>query len=50
MENTEKEQEKPSSEFDQNNYSNDYKLLVQRLKSISESIYLLEKNLFNKET
>ena len=52
MDNTEKEQgkEKESFEFHKNNHSNDYKFLVQRLRSISESIYLLEKNFFNKET
>ena len=52
MDNTEKEQgkEKAIFEFHKNNHSNDYKFLVQRLKSISESIYLLEKNFFNKET
>ena len=51
MGNTEKEQakEKGSFEFHQNNYSNDYKFLVQRLQSISENISLLEKNFFNKE-
>ena len=52
MANTEKEEgkEKASFEFHKNNHSNDYKFLVQRLKSINESIYLLEKNFFNKET
>ena len=52
MDNTEKQQakEKTGFEFLQNNYSNDYKFLVQRLKSISNSISLLEKIFFNKET
>ena len=52
MDNIEKEKGrgKENFEFHQNNHSNDYKLLVQRLKSISESIYLLEKNFFNKKT
>ena len=52
MDNTEKEQEqeKASFKFQQNNHSNDYEFLVQRLKSISESIFLLEKSFFNKET
>ena len=52
MDNTEKEQGKEKANFEsyKNNHSNDYKFLVQRLKSIRESIYLLEKNFFNKET
>ena len=50
MDNTEKEQGKASFEFHKNNHSNDYKFLAQRLKSIRENIYLLEKNFFNKET
>ena len=46
-----KEQDKDleSSEVDKDNLSNDYKFLVQKLKSISESIYLLEKNFLDKE-
>ena len=48
MDNKEKEQGKASYEFHKNNHSNDYKFLAQRLKSIRESIYLLEKNFFNK--
>ena len=48
MDNTEKEQGKASFEFHKNNNSNDYKFLAQRLKSIRENIYLLEKNFFNK--
>ena len=48
MDNTEKEQ--ANFQFLKNNHSNDYKFLIQKLKSISESIYLLEKNFFNKET
>ncbi len=49
MDNKEKEpgKEKSSFQFHKNNHSNDYEFLVQRLKSISESIYLLEQNLFN---
>jgi len=47
MDNTEKEQ--TNFEFHKNNHSNDYKFLLQRLKSISESIYLLEKNFLDKE-
>ena len=46
MDNTEKEQ--TNFEF-YKNHQNDYKFLVQRLKSISESIYLLEKNFLDKE-
>ena len=53
MDNLEQEQEqeqvKASFEFHKNNKSNDYKFLIQRLKSISESIYCLEKNFFDKE-
>ena len=51
MDNPEKEQgkEKASFEFHKNNHSNDYKFLVQRLKSISESIYMLEKKFFNNQ-
>ena len=48
MVNTEKE--KGNFEFDKNNHPNDYKLLIQKLKSISESIDLLEKNFLNKKT
>ena len=50
MDNKEQEQGKASFEFHKNNHSYDYQYLVQKLKSISESIYLLEKNFFNKET
>ena len=45
-----KEKEISNDEFDKNNHSNDYKFLVQKLKSISESIDLLEKNFLNKKT
>ena len=47
MSNTEKEI--ISNEFDKDNYLNDYKCLVQKLKSISESINLLEKNFLQKK-
>ena len=50
MDNKEQEQGTATFEFHKNNNSNDYKFLVQRLKSIRESIYMLEKNFFNKET
>ena len=51
MDYKEKEQEDDISnlEFDNCELSEDYKFLVQKLKSISESIYLLEKNLIDKE-
>ena len=49
MDNVEKEKEIKSDEFHNNNYPNDYKLLVQNLKSISETIDSLEKKLLNKE-
>ena len=45
-----KEKETLSDEFNMNNHPNDYKFLVQKLKSISESIHLLEKNFLNKLT
>ena len=48
MDNTKKEQGKASFEYYKNNHSNDYNFLAERLKSIRESIYLLEKNFFNK--
>ena len=43
------EKEILSDKFDKNNQPNDYKFLVQKLKSISESINLLEKKILNKE-
>ena len=49
MEKAEKEKEITSDGFDKNNYPNDYKLLVQNLKSISETIDSLEKKLLNKK-
>ena len=48
MDNTEKEQGKASFEFHKNNHSNEYKFLAQRLKSIRDSIFLIEKNFNNK--
>ena len=54
MEKKEKEQQQEkdirSLEFEKDNYPNDYKFLVQKLKNIKEVINLLEKNLFNNET
>ena len=49
MDNKEKEKNIKNFEFDKDDTSNDYKFLVQKLKSISESIYLLEKNFLDKE-
>ena len=51
MDNPEKEKakEKASFKLHQDNYSSDYKFLVQRLQSISESISLLETNFLHKE-
>ena len=37
------EKDMPSFEFDKPKLSNDYKFLLQKLKSIKESIHLLEK-------
>ena len=50
MDNKEKENDISSLEFDKDNHSNDYKFLVQKLKKIKESIYLLEKIILKKET
>ena len=44
------EKEKGNFKFDKNNHPNDYQFLIQKLKSISESIHLLEKNFLNKKT
>ena len=46
-----KDQEKKISNFDFNkgDFPNDYKFLVQKLKSIKESINWLEKNFLEKE-
>ena len=44
------EKEITSDGFDKNNHSNDYKFLIQKLKSISKNIELLEKNFLNKKT
>ena len=50
MDNKDQEKEIGSFEFDNENNTNDYKDLVKKLKSISESISLLEKNFSDKET
>ena len=47
MDNKEKDIE--SFDFDKDDNPNDYKFLVQKLKSISEIIYLLEKNFLDKQ-
>ena len=49
MENKEQEREFSSPEFEQGKSQNDYKFLVQKLKSIKEIIYLLEKKFLQKE-
>ena len=48
MDNKEQKKDSVSFEFDKDNHLNDYKFLVQKLKSISESIDLLEKNFLDK--
>ena len=48
MDNNELNKDTSSFEFDKDNYPNDYKFLVQKLKSISKTIDLLEKNLLDK--
>ena len=49
MDNKEKEKIKSSMEVN-DNHPNDYKLLVQKLKNIRESIDLLERNFLAKES
>ena len=52
MENKEQEKDIPSLEFNKDNkdnYFNDYKFLVHKLKSIKQSIALIEKNFLEKE-
>ena len=44
MDNKEKEKDINSFESDKDSYLNDYKYLFQKLKTIKENIYLLEKN------
>ena len=48
MENTEKKE--TCDEFDKKDHPNEYMFLVQKLKSISKSIDLLEKKFLNKKT
>ena len=49
MDNKVKDKDTSSVEFDQDKHSTDYKFLLQKLKSIKESINLLEKYCLNKE-
>jgi len=44
MNNKEQTQKISSLEFEKENHSNDYKFLIHKLKTIKESITLLEKN------
>ena len=50
MDNTKSKKDIANFEFDENNHQNDYKLLSQKLKSISDTIYLLEKNFLDKNS
>tara|TARA_Y100000746_G_scaffold133100_1_gene113986 strand:- start:271 stop:423 length:153 start_codon:yes stop_codon:yes gene_type:complete len=49
MDNKEQEKGTSSFEFDKGNTQYDYKFLVQKLKSIKESINLLEKKFLKNE-
>tara|TARA_Y100000991_G_C21828022_1_gene286835 strand:+ start:41 stop:193 length:153 start_codon:yes stop_codon:yes gene_type:complete len=49
MDNIEQAKDLPSVEFNKDDYSDDYKFLVQKLKSIKAYINLLEKNFLDKE-
>ena len=49
MENREQGKDIESFELDEDNNLNDYKFLIQKLKSISQNIVLLEKKLLDKE-
>ena len=49
MDNQGKDQDISSVEFDQDKLLTDYKFLVQKLRSIKDSINLLEKYFLNKE-
>ena len=49
MDNKQKEKNISSLEFDEGKTRNDYKFLVQKLKSIKEIINLLEKKFLQKE-
>ena len=47
--NNDHEKDISNFDFNRSNFSNDYKILVQKLKSIKETISLLEKNFLEKE-
>ena len=47
--NNDHEKDKSNFDFNRSNFANDYKILVQKLKSIKETISLLEKNFLEKE-
>ena len=49
MDNTEQEKDISTVEFDKGKNLNDYKFLIQKLKSIKEMINLLEKKFLQKE-
>ena len=49
MDNKKQEKDISSAFFETDKYLNDYKILAQKLKNISENIYLLEKFFLNKE-
>ena len=49
MDNKEQEKDIPSVDYDKGITGNDYKFLVQKLKSIKEIINLLEKKFLQKE-
>ena len=49
MDNKDQGKDISNLEFNRDNVPNDYKFLVQKLKSIKEFIILLEKNFFEKE-
>ena len=49
MDNKSQEKDISSLEFDKSKIGNDYKFLVQKLKSMKEIINLLEKNFLQKE-
>ena len=49
MDNKNQEQKISNLEFNQANFLNDYKFLVQKLKSIKENINLLEKSFLEKD-
>ena len=49
MDNKEQEKNTSNLEFDIGKLPNDYKLLLQKLRSITENMNLLENNFFKKE-